>query len=50
MQDIEVDILKDPFPHLILYNFYNDNDRFYRYFIGQKYFNKLWAKIFQNFS
>ena len=26
MQDIEVDILKDPFPHLILYNFYNDNE------------------------
>ena len=26
MQDIEVDILKDPFPHLILYNFYNDEE------------------------
>ena len=26
MQDIEVDILKDPFPHLILYNFYNDDE------------------------
>ena len=26
MQDIEVDILKDPFPHLILYNFYNVNE------------------------
>jgi len=26
MQDIEVDILKEPFPHLILYNFYNDKE------------------------
>ena len=26
MQDIEVDILKEPFPHLILYNFYNDEE------------------------
>ena len=26
MQDIEVDILKEPFPHLILYNFYNHKE------------------------
>ena len=26
MQDIEVDILKEPFPHLILYNFYDDKE------------------------
>ena len=26
MQDIEVDIFKEPFPHLILYNFYNDEE------------------------
>ena len=26
MQDIEVDIFKEPFPHLILYNFYDDKE------------------------